>query len=93
VGNIFEQHFPEELAGAEIDGVDVQMLSLDALRLLEYFAHESDFTKEQYAVLQEIEADLPRVIKGVEEKHKNYYRKLAQAIKDVHDAYHQKAKN
>jgi len=92
MSNIFELHFPEELAGVDIEGVDVQMLALDALRLLHYFAHESDFTPEQYRVLQEIASDLPKVIKGVDEEHKKYFRKLAHAVQEVQGAY-QKAKS
>ena len=90
MNNIYELIFPEELAGVDIDGIDVQMLALDALRLLSYFARESNFTPRQYEVLLEIESDLPKVIKGVDAQHKNYFKKMQKSVHEALSVYHRK---
>ena len=90
--NIYELHFPGELAGVDIDAVDVHMLALDALRLLSYFARESDFTPEQYRFLLEIKADLPKVIKGVEAKHKKYFEAIQKSVEEALNVHHRTGK-
>jgi len=83
MSKIFELIFPEELSGVEIEGVDVQMLALDAVRLVDYFFKQSTLTEEQHHVLKEIHGDLPKVVRALSGGHKKYFQHIQQAVSDV----------
>lgn len=83
ISNIYELVFPEELSGEEVAGVDVQMLALDAIRLVDYFTREAQLSEEQYEVLIEINNDLPKILDGLQGEHLNYFKKIQDAITEV----------
>jgi len=83
IDQIFEMPFPIELSGEVIDGISVEMLTSDSLRLIDAFNKQSQLTNIQTKVLKQCSEELHIITKKVEKTHKSYFCAINHAINDI----------
>lgn len=80
----YKFNIPEEAYGQVIEGIDLQILSSDSVRLIEaYVKQEGELSEIQVKVLYLCEADLQAVIPKVSPPLKDYFMRLHLGVLDV----------
>ena len=83
-GEIYKLTIPEEIYGTVIDGIDLQILSSDSVRIIEaYIVQEGELSEIQQRILRQCEYELAAVILKTDVKVKIYFSKLHSGITDV----------
>ncbi len=81
---IYKFRIPEEIYGEVIDGIDLQILSSDSVRIIEaYIKQEGQLSEIQKRVLNQCERELAIVIPKVGQKVQIYFVKLQSGVKDI----------
>lgn len=81
---IYKFRIPEEIYGEVIDGIDLQILSSDSVRIIEaYIKQEGALSEIQKRVLHQCERELDLVIKKTGGKAKIYFVHLRGGVRDV----------
>ena len=80
----YKFNIPEEIYGIVIDGIDLQILSSDSVRIIEaYIVQEGELSEIQKRILRQCDRELAVVIMKVDEKVKIYFSRLHLGITDV----------
>lgn len=80
----YKFNIPEELYGTIIDGIDLQILSSDSVRLIEAYAQqEGELSEIQEKVLRQCDRELQIVIPKTQGKLHVYFKQLLRGISDV----------
>ena len=74
ITDIFKLHFPQELSGAVIDGIDIQMLASDSVRIIDYFSKHHELSAIQLKVLKENQKDLQVVLPLLDKLFVEYFK-------------------
>jgi len=75
--------FPDDLSGAVIKGVDVQILAADTLRIADYFAKHQELSEIQSAVLKENTKDLELILPALTGYPLEYFLKIKNLISEL----------
>ncbi len=82
--DIYKFRIPEELYGQVIDGIDLQILSSDSVRLIEaYINQEGELSDIQKRVLLQCARELAGVIPKTDGDIKKYFVQVQQAVAGV----------
>ncbi len=80
----YKFNIPEEAYGQVVEGIDLQILSSDSVRLIEaYVKQEGELSEIQVKVLHLCELDLQAVIHNVNPSLKDYFMRLHLGVIDV----------
>ena len=80
----YKFNIPEEAYGQVVEGVDLQILSSDSVRIIEaYVKQEGELSEIQIRVLHQCELDLQAVIPKVSPALRNYFMHLHLGVLDV----------
>lgn len=81
---IYKFRIPEEIYGQVIDGIDLQILSSDSVRIIEaYIKQEGELSDIQKKVLRQCSGELEIVVSKTEGNIKNYFVKLDRGVRDL----------
>lgn len=81
---IYKFRIPEELYGQVLDGIDLQILSSDSVRLIEaYINQEGELSDIQKRVLLQCARELAAVIPKTDGKIKEYFLQVERAVAGV----------
>ncbi|MCB9771283.1 MAG: hypothetical protein H6754_01840 [Candidatus Omnitrophica bacterium] len=80
----YKFNIPDEIYGQVIDGIDLQILSSDSVRIIEaYVKQEGELSEIQERVLHQCERELQVVILKTEGKLREYFKQVLHGIMDV----------
>ncbi len=81
---IYKFRIPEEIYGEVIDGIDLQILSSDSVRIIEaYIKQEGELSEIQKRVLRQCERELKTVIPKTAGQIQIYFTKLQTGVGDI----------
>ncbi len=80
---INELQFPDELYGVVIEGIDVQILALDSLRILDYYAKNHELSEIQLSVLKSNHKDLKVILSHLTGSPQGYFKKIEERVTDL----------
>ncbi len=81
---IYKFRIPEEIYGEVIDGIDLQILSSDSVRIIEaYIKQEGQLSEIQKRVLHQCERELKAVIPKTAGEIQIYFTKLQSGVEDI----------
>jgi hypothetical protein len=81
---IYKFRIPEEIYGEVIDGIDLQILSSDSVRIIEaYIKQEGELSEIQKRVLHQCEQELKIVTLKTSGQAQIYFMKLQVGVKDI----------
>ncbi len=80
----YKFNIPEEIYGQVIDGIDLQILGSDSVRIIEaYVKQEGELSEIQTRILHLCERELQDVMRKTDGKVQIYFTKLHSGISDV----------
>jgi len=80
----YKFNIPEEIYGQVIEGIDLQILSSDSVRIIEaYVKQEGELSDIQIRVLNQCENELEKVLQKSEGNIAKYFAQLQHGVKDV----------
>ncbi len=79
----YKFNIPEDIYGQVIDGIDLQILSSDSVRIIEAYVKQEELSEIQERVLHQCDRELEVVIKKTGEKTNRYFLQLQEGIRDV----------
>ncbi|MCA9406290.1 MAG: hypothetical protein KC684_07130 [Candidatus Omnitrophica bacterium] len=80
---IYDIPFPEELSGEVVEGIDIQMVASDSLRLIDAFCKKATLSDIQLKVLKESAQELETIILNIDDLYKPYFGRIRQAVENI----------
>lgn len=81
---IYKFRIPEEIYGQVIDGIDLQILSSDSVRIIEaYIKQEGELSEIQKKVLRQCERELQIIIQKTQGEIRFYFNQVQEGVRNV----------